>query len=143
MPSFCFKKNSLKLVHMEFSSYYWENLGVNFQPSSHQIRYMMVLNLRTRLKIKMKTKSPYEKCPTLVERWACQFDMGPFSMCKNYIFFLMYLENALPLKVVSIMFCKAYHHFSGILIKRVWFLPCTHHWYGAHLNLASPWPLLL
>jgi hypothetical protein len=100
---------------MEPDSYYWENLGVDFQPNFHQMRYTTIFNLRTKLKTEMKTKSPYEKRPTLVERWACQFDKGPFSMCKTYIFFLMYLESALPSEVVSIMFCNAYHHFSSIL----------------------------
>jgi opacity protein-like surface antigen len=47
---------------MELSFYSWENLGVNFQSSFHQMKYMAVFNLRTRLKTDMKTKSPYDKC---------------------------------------------------------------------------------
>ncbi len=103
MLGFNFFFKSLKLVLMELGSYSWESLGVDFQPSSHQMKYTTIFNLRTKLKTEMKTKSPYEKCPTLVERRACQFDKGPFSMCKTYIFFLMYLESALPSEVVSII----------------------------------------
>jgi len=47
-------------------SYSWENLRVDSQPGSPQMPYMVILNLRIRLKTKMKTRSCCENLPTLV-----------------------------------------------------------------------------
>jgi hypothetical protein len=143
VPCYSFLKNSLKSFLMEFDSYSWENLGVNFNPVliKWDTRRFSIWELDWKPRWK---PSPLMKSTQHCLRGGLANLIRAHSPCvKITFFFLVYLESALPLEVVSIMFCKAYHHFSGILIKRAWFLLYTHHWYGAHLNFASPWSLLL
>lgn len=56
-----------RVGNLGFSFYFWENLGVDVQPSSHQMWYMATFNMRTGLKNEMRTKSPYENHPTLMQ----------------------------------------------------------------------------
>jgi hypothetical protein len=54
----------LKIIETE--SFSWEKFGVIFQPNSHQMRYITILNLKIGLKTKMRTKYPCENRSTLV-----------------------------------------------------------------------------